>query len=85
MEHEYNAACTYRPIDSTIAHWIASDDPKALAAFIDDNARKILVDIRGTQIFMSDSDWTFERMKAKNPRIRFYATSDMVEDRDSSS
>jgi peptide chain release factor 3 len=85
MEHEYNAACTYKPIDSTIAHWIASDDPKALGEFIDDNARKILVDIRGTHIFMSDSDWTFERMKVKNPKIRFYATSDMVEDRDGSS
>jgi len=83
MEHEYNAKCTYRPIDFTIAHWIDSTNPKALREFTEDNSRRILLDIRGNHIFMSDSPWFFERIKAENPAIRFYSTSEMVEDRGS--
>jgi hypothetical protein len=33
---------------------------------------------------MSDAPWSFERAKATNPKIRFYSTSEMVEDRDAS-
>jgi peptide chain release factor 3 len=82
MEHEYSAKCAYRHIESTIAHWIDSGDPKAIKAFVEDNLRRILVDIRGTYIFMSDSPWFFERIKANNTAIRFYSTSEMVEGRD---
>ncbi len=82
MEHEYGARCSYRHIESTLAHWIDSGDQKAMREFIEDNIRRILVDIRGTHIFMSDSPWSFERAKANNPAIRFYSTSEMVEDRD---
>jgi peptide chain release factor 3 len=82
MEHEYKARCSYRPIDATIAHWIDSDDPKLLKKFIEENSRRILADIRGTHIFLSDSSWFFDGVKAKNPGIRFYATSEMTEDRE---
>ena len=81
MEHEYGAKCAYRPIDLNIAHWITSDEPKALKEFIDEHSRRILVDIRGTHIFMSESEWQFERIKANNLAIRFYSTSEMVADR----
>jgi peptide chain release factor 3 len=81
MENEYGATCNYRPVDFEIAHWITSDDKKALEQFVDDNERRILIDIRGNYIFMSDSQWTFERSKANNLAIRFYTTSEMVESR----
>jgi peptide chain release factor 3 len=81
MEHEYNAKCSYRPIDLSIAHWITSDDQKALRDFVEEHSRRILVDIRDTYVFMSESPWQFERIKANNPAIRFYSTSEMVEDR----
>ncbi len=84
MEHEYNAKCNYKPIDLTIAHWITSDDKKALETFVDEHSRRILIDIRGTHIFMSDSPWYFERIKGANPAIRFYATSEMIEERSAS-
>jgi len=82
MEHEYSAKCSYRMIESTIAHWVTSSDPKALRDFVEENGRRILVDIRGTHIYMSDSPWSFERAKVNNPAIRFYSTSEMVEDRE---
>ena len=81
MEHEYKALCSYRPIEMTIAHWISSDDEKALKAFVDEHARYILIDIRNTHVFMSESPWSYERIKANNPAIRFYPTSEMVESR----
>ncbi len=81
MEHEYNARCTYRPIDASIAYWIDSDDPAKLRKFVEANERKILVDIRGTNIFITDSAWALERVRSENPAIRFYATSEMTEDR----
>jgi hypothetical protein len=31
---------------------------------------------------MSDSPWFFDRAKANNPTIRFYSTSEMIEERD---
>ncbi|MFA6507020.1 MAG: peptide chain release factor 3 [Treponemataceae bacterium] len=79
LEHEYGASCAYEGVDYTIAHWITSDDKKALNEFVDEHFRKILVDIRGTHILMSDSPWTFNRIKQLNPMIRFYTTSEMVE------
>ena len=82
MQHEYNALCTYRHIEQTIAHWITSDDGKALEEFVDNYSTRVLVDIRDTYVFMSDSPWHFERVKSTNPKIRFYSTSEMVEARD---
>jgi peptide chain release factor 3 len=81
MEYEYGSKCDYRPINLTIAHWITSDNPKTLHEFIAAHTRRILVDIRGTHIIMSETAWQFEQMKAENLGIRFYSTSEMVESR----
>jgi peptide chain release factor 3 len=81
LENEYNASCKYEPIDLNIAHWITCDNPKTLEAFVDANSRRILVDIRGTFVFVSDSEWSLNRVKQNNPDIRFYATSEMIEKR----
>lgn len=67
-----------------MAHWVTSGDARALKAFVEGNSRRILMDIRGTRIFMSDSPWSFERVKAANPAIRFYSTSEIIEERDAS-
>ncbi len=81
MEYEYGSKCDYRPINLTIAHWITSDEPKTLHEFIAKHSRRILVDIRGTHIIMSETAWQFEQLKAENLGIRFYSTSEMVEHR----
>ncbi len=81
LEHEYGATCRYEAVEFTHAHWITSDKPKILEAFIDEHSRKILIDIRGTHIFMSESIWVMERVKKNNPDIKFYNTSEMIEHR----
>jgi peptide chain release factor 3 len=81
LEYEYNAACKYEPIEMTIANWITSDDRRKLDEFVDENSRRVLVDIRGNYVLVSDSEWGFNRVKQANPDIRFYATSEMVDKR----
>jgi len=79
LEFEYGAGCRYEPIDFTVAHWIGADDRKDLEAFVDENSARILVDIRGTYIFMTDNAWSMNYVRKNNPKIRFYSTSEMVE------
>ena len=81
LDDEYNASCKYEPIDMTIAHWITADNQKILKEFVDANVRRILVDIRGNYVFVSDSEWSLNRVKQNNPEIKFYSTSEMVEKR----
>ena len=78
LEYEYGATCAYDPVDYSIARWFDSDDPKALKAFIDENQRKILVDIRGGLILMFESEWFLDRIMQKNPAIRFHTTSETL-------
>lgn len=81
LENEYGAACRYEPIDLSIAHWITADDRKALKDFVDANTRRVLVDIRGNFVFVSDSEWSLDRTRQNNPAIRFYSTSEMIDRR----
>jgi len=81
LEYEYGAKCAYEPIDLTIAHWITSDNKKLLKDFVDANSRRILVDIRDNYVYVSDSEWSLNRVKAANAEIRFYSTSEMMEKR----
>jgi peptide chain release factor 3 len=81
LENEYGAACRYEPIDLSIAHWITADDKKALRDFVDANSRRVLVDIRGNFVFVSDSEWSLDRTRQNNPAIRFYSTSEMIDRR----
>lgn len=81
LENEYGAKCTYESIDLTIAYWITSDNKKLLKEFVDSNSRRILVDIRENFVYVSDSEWSLNRVKQANPDIRFYSTSEMLEKR----
>jgi len=81
LENEYGASCKYEPIDVSIAHWVTSDDPKKLEEFVDANTRRVLVDIRGNFVFVSDSEWSVNRVKQNNPAIKFFQTSEMLEKR----
>jgi peptide chain release factor 3 len=81
LEHEYSASCRYEAVEFTNAYWISSDDKKVLELFIEEQSRKILIDHRGTHILMTENPWMLDRIKAQNPKIKFYVTSDMVESR----
>lgn len=77
MEHEYGARCNYKAIDMSMAHWFTAPDIKVLEAFIDEYSKRVLVDIRGNYVLISESQWQFERVKANNPLLYFYNTSEL--------
>ncbi len=81
LVHEYGAACRYEPIEFTLCNWITSSDARALEAFLDRYSHKILIDVRGTHIFMAENPWLLQRFKTDNPAVKFYPTSEMVESR----
>lgn len=80
LEHEYDASCRYDPYPYNIAHWVASDDQKVLKAFIEKHEGTILQDVRGNYIHMSDSPWEFQYTRKSSAGMRFYSTSEMVEE-----
>ncbi|ULQ58711.1 peptide chain release factor 3 [Brucepastera parasyntrophica] len=81
LQNEYAADCKYEPVDVTIARWITAADKHILQNFIDANSRRILTDIRGTHIYVTDSEWSLNRVQEKNPGIQFFVTSEMTEPR----
>ncbi len=81
LEHEYGASIRFEAVDYSLANWINSDDKKVFTAFLDQHYRNILLDIRGNYIYMSDAEWSFNRVKRVNPAINFYPTSEMVASR----
>ncbi len=81
LENEYNASCVYEGLDYSMAHWVSCENKKALEAFVDEYSKRLLQDIRGNYVIMSDSDWAFERVRSKNPDLRFWTTSEMVDHR----
>ena len=76
LEHEYNAACRFLPLEFTRASWITSDDPKALKEFIRFKNRYIAYDMEGNPVFFAESQWWLDQMKGNNPEISFHSTSE---------
>ncbi len=81
LEHEYGASCAYEPLEFTMAHWVTADDPEDLDTFVEENMRKVLVDIRENFVFMTEGPWALDYFRKRYPAIRFYSTSEMVEHR----
>lgn len=77
LETEYNAECRYEPIDVSLARWINCEDKKKLKAFVTANERKILQDVAGNYVFITDSAWALNRIQELNKEISFYITSEM--------
>lgn len=77
LENEYGAACSYEPVDLSVARWIASPDKGKLRSFAEANSRRVFIDAKGNYVFAADSEWAMNRAMEKNPGIDFYETSEM--------
>ncbi|MBN1243615.1 MAG: peptide chain release factor 3 [Spirochaetales bacterium] len=78
LVHEYGASCVYGVMDYSIARWVDSDDRKALDAFLDEHERRILVDAKGGNILMCESEWELGYIVKKNAKIRFHTTNEAL-------
>ena len=71
LEHEYSAACRFRPIPMYKACWISSSNPAKLKDFLDFKANQIALDKDGQPVYLAESKGMLDVMIAKYPDIDF--------------
>ncbi|HEX5625975.1 MAG TPA: peptide chain release factor 3 [Saprospiraceae bacterium] len=76
MEHEYNAACSYEPINLHKACWVECPDPKKLDEFITRRKKDLARDKEGKLIFLAESAWTLKLVQENFPEVKFHMSSE---------
>lgn len=76
LEHEYNAACNYDPINLYKACWVNAKDPKKLEEFIQRRKKDIARDKDHKVVFLAESSWTLKLVQDNFPDVDFYMTSE---------
>src|SRR5690606_17707262 len=69
--NEYGASCTFHNLPLYRACWISSDDPKALADFIDRKSALIVYDKDGNPVYTAESKGMLDVAMDYYPAIRF--------------
>lgn len=78
LESEYSAKCRYEPVNLHKACWISSEDPKALAEFLDRRKRDIAKDKDGNLVFLAETAWVLQTVRENFPKVHFRFTSEEV-------
>ncbi|MFZ1257262.1 MAG: peptide chain release factor 3, partial [Saprospiraceae bacterium] len=76
MEHEYNAACNYDPINLHKALWVECADVKKLDEFITRRKKDLARDKDGKLIFLAESAWTLKLVQENFPDLKFHMSSE---------
>ena len=77
LESEYGSKCRYEPVNLHKACWVTSDDPKAMAEFLDRRKRDIAKDSDGNTVFLAETAWVLQTTQENFPKIQFHFTSDI--------
>ncbi len=77
LESEYNAKCRYEAVSLHKACWISSEDPKALAEFLDRRKRDIAKDNHGSLVFLAETAWILQTVQENFPKVQFHFTSEV--------
>ena len=76
LQAEYNVAAEFEPSPYETARWIAADDPRALASFVDGRKNAMAEDRDGAPVFLARDAWELNYVAERNPDIRFTATKE---------
>lgn len=76
LKHEYNATCSYEPVNLEKACWISADDEKALKEFMSRRSRDIARDKNGKLVFLAESKWMLKMAQDEFPKIQFHFKSE---------
>ncbi len=76
MEHEYNAACSYDPVNLHKACWVECTDQKMLDEFTLRRKKDLARDKDGKLIFLAESAWTLKLVQENYPSIQFHLSSE---------
>jgi peptide chain release factor 3 len=69
--NEYGLQTGFDPAPCDTVRWIASDDPAALARFVEKNRLQIATDLDGAHVFLASSAFNLQWTAERNPEIRF--------------
>jgi peptide chain release factor 3 len=71
LKHEYGLTTGFDPAPCDTVRWIESDDPVALARFVEKSRSAIATDLDGAQVFLATSAFNLSWTAERNPEIRF--------------
>jgi peptide chain release factor 3 len=71
LKHEYGLQTGFDPAPCDTLRWIESDDPAALARFVEKNRSAVATDLDGAQVFLATSEFNLAWTAERNPEIRF--------------
>lgn len=74
LDNEYNVRARFESVPLAAARWITCDDPEVLQTFIDQNRRRVYVDIGDNHAYIAQSDWAVEYAVQQNPKVAFHKT-----------
>jgi peptide chain release factor 3 len=78
LEHEYGAACSFKPVNFYKACWITSDDSAALANFLKNKKAYLAKDKDDNDVFLASSEWILKLTREEYPKINFHFTSEFT-------
>jgi peptide chain release factor 3 len=73
---EYGVQVKFQGLPYSVARWLTSPTPEALAAFIQANNQNVCNDQHGHPTILVDEPWRLRLLEERNPDIRFDATSE---------
>jgi peptide chain release factor 3 len=76
LEHEYNAKCSYEPLQLHKALWVQCDDIKKLEEFKQRRKKDLAQDKDGKLVMLADSAWTLRLVQENFPEVRFGTSSE---------
>jgi peptide chain release factor 3 len=71
LQHEYGLQTGFDPAPCDTVRWIESDDPDALARFVERHRSAIATDLDGDQVFLATSAFNLSWTAERSPDIRF--------------
>jgi peptide chain release factor 3 len=71
LKHEYGLQTGFDPAPCDTVRWIESDNPTALAGFVEKNRSAIATDLDGAQVFLATSAFNLSWTAERNPEIKF--------------
>jgi peptide chain release factor 3 len=76
LKQEYGLEVLWDAAEFALARWIASDDPKALAKFVNDNRLGIADDLDGDPVFLARNEFYLGYTRDRAPGIVFNDVKD---------
>ncbi len=74
LKDEYGVDCQFEPVNIHTAHWVESDDPKALEEFQHKARAHLAIDGGGHLAYLAPSRVNLQLTQERWPQIRFLAT-----------